>query len=118
MAGSGRVGKELTCDRGEWDEHARDEFKVAWYRSNVDRARPPARPRAERRTTRRLQRSGRARIRQPGAAATCGPLKVGGGRKYRPTAEDVGKLVYCQVSATNDGATVWETASAPPIVAS
>ena len=46
-----------------------------------------------------------------------GPLKVGEGSKYTPTAEDVGKLVYCQVSANNGGATVWKTASAPPIVA-
>ena len=42
---------------------------------------------------------------------------MGTGRKYVPTADDIGKLVYCQVSATNDGATVWETASAPEIVA-
>jgi hypothetical protein len=34
-----------------------------------------------------------------------------------PTADDVGKVVYCQVSATSDGATAWETATAPEIVA-
>ena len=45
-----------------------------------------------------------------------GPQNVGSGRKYTPTAEDVGKIVYCQVSATNDGATVWKTASASAIV--
>jgi hypothetical protein len=39
------------------------------------------------------------------------------GWKHAPTADDVGTLVYCQVSATNDGATVWRTATAPPTVA-
>ena len=46
-----------------------------------------------------------------------GPQQIGEGLKYTPTADDVGKLVYCRVTANNDGATAWKTASAPPIVA-
>jgi hypothetical protein len=37
---------------------------------------------------------------------------VGEGLMYRPTDEDEGKLVYCQVAATDDGATVWKSAVA------
>ena len=35
--------------------------------------------------------------------------------RYTPTADDVGKLVYCQVSATAGGATVWRSAVAQEI---
>jgi hypothetical protein len=45
-----------------------------------------------------------------------GARRVGGGKKYVATPDDVGKLVYCQVSVTNEhGATAWATAAARPI---
>jgi hypothetical protein len=116
VGGSGRVGKALTCGRGEWENTPHADYSVSWYRSNIigpDHVHYRA-------PSQNDLGSFNAPIdpefgTQP--LPYLGPFKVGEGRKYTPTADDVGKLVYCQVSANNGGATVWKTASAPPIVA-
>jgi hypothetical protein len=116
VVGKGRVGKPLVCLPGKWDVRRKASYDVAWYRANeigpdhphyhapsqddLGSITEPADPRFGTQDLPYL-----------------GPLKVGTAKRYRPTADDVGKLVYCQVSATGDGATAWETASAPDIVA-
>jgi hypothetical protein len=116
VGGSGRVGKALTCGRGEWENTPGADYSVSWYRANVigaDHVHLHAPAQED------LGNFNAPADPQFGTLPLPyrGPLKVGEGRKYTPTGEDVGKLVYCQVSANNGGATVWETASAPPIVA-
>jgi hypothetical protein len=114
VGGSGRVGKELTCGRGEWVNARKARFDVAWYRSNQigpDHVHLHAPAQED------LGSFDAPADPQFGTLPLPfrGPLKVGEGLKYTPTADDVGKLVYCQVSATNDGATVWKSAVAPAI---
>jgi 3-keto-disaccharide hydrolase len=116
VGGSGRVGKDLTCGRGEWTNTPKADFSVSWYRSNIigpdhPRFRAPSQSDLGDLTAPPDPRFGTLTL------PFVGPLKVGEGKKYTPTADDVGKLVYCQVSANNDGATTWKTASAPSIVA-
>jgi hypothetical protein len=115
VGGSGRVGKDLTCGRGEWTNTPKADFSVAWYRSNIigpdhPRFRAPSQSDLGNLTVPADPRFGT----QP--LPFVGSLKIGEGKKYTPTADDVGKLVYCQISANNDGATTWKTASGPPIV--
>jgi Domain of Unknown Function (DUF1080) len=114
VGGSSKVGKKLTCRRGFWRNARKDDMSVSWFRSNVigpnhPRFRAPSQEDLGNVTAPADPRYGS----QP--LPFVGPLKVGEGRKYRPTAEDVGKLVYCQESADNDGATVWATGTARPI---
>jgi hypothetical protein len=114
VGGSGRVGQELTCGRGEWTHARRARFDVAWYRSNQigpDHVHLHAPAQED------LGSFDAPADPQFGALPLPfrGPLKVGEGLKYTPTADDVGKLVYCQVSATDNGATVWKAAVAPAI---
>jgi hypothetical protein len=113
VEGSGRVGRELTCDRGRW-KRGEPQFSFAWYRANVI---GPDHPRLHAPSQEDLGNFNAPADPAFGSLPLPykGPLKVGEGRRYTPTAEDVGKLIYCQVTADNDGATVWETASAPPI---
>ena len=115
VGGSGRVGTGLNCGRGEWENTPKADYDVAWYRSNVI---GPEHPRYHAPSQNDLGSFSAPADPVFGSQPLpyLGPLKVGDGKKYTPTAEDVGKLVYCQVSANNDGATVWETASAPAIV--
>jgi Domain of Unknown Function (DUF1080) len=113
--GSGRVGRNLTCTRGLWWNGWRSDFQIDWYRSNIvpssdPRFRAPSQNDLGNFTAPPDPRFGTLGL------PFQGPLKVGEGTRYTPTADDVGKLVYCQVSADNRGATVWETASARPIV--
>jgi 3-keto-disaccharide hydrolase len=112
--GSGRVGQKLSCEGGKWKNAGKKDLSYSWYRSNVIGADHP-----------RLRAPAQEDLGNFDAPAEPafgslplpyrGPLKVGEGKRYTPTAEDVGRLVYCQVSADNRGATVWETASAPTI---
>jgi len=116
VGGSGRVGKDLTCGRGEWQNTPKADFNVAWFRSNII---GPDHPRYV--APRESDLGSRTEPADPKFGSLplpfVGPQQVGTGVKYTPTADDVGKLVYCRVTATNDGATTWKTASAPPIVA-
>jgi hypothetical protein len=114
VGGSGRVGKHLTCGRGEWENTRKADYRVAWYRANRigpehPRHRAPSQNDLGSTSTPAEPEFGNQDL------PYLGPLQVGTGKRYTPTAEDVGKLVYCQVSATNAGATVWATASAPEI---
>jgi hypothetical protein len=116
LGGSGRVGKELTCGRGEWENTRATEFGVAWFRSNPigpDHPRVHAPSQEDLGSFDAPAEEGFGPLPLPYR----GPLKVGTGMKYAPTAADAGKLVYCQVSATKDGATVWKTSPTLPIVA-
>jgi Domain of Unknown Function (DUF1080) len=115
VGGSGRVGTELTCGRGEWENIRKAEFRVSWHRSNII---GPDHPRYRAPSQNDLGSFSAPPDPRYGTQPLpyLGPLKVGEGKKYTPTTDDVGKLVYCQVSATNEsGATAWETASAPTI---
>ena len=116
VGGSGRVGKDLTCGRGEWQNTPGANFHVDWYRSNQI---GPDHPRYHAPSQEDLGSFNAPADPQFGSLPLPfrGPLKVGEGKKYTPTSDDVGRLVYCQVSATNGGATVWRQAAAPLIVA-
>ena len=107
------MGKDLTCGRGEW-QNARN-YDVAWFRSNSI---GPDHPRYHAPSQNDLGSFSAPAEPEFGSQPLpyMGPLKIGDGKTYTPTADDVGKLVYCQVSATNDGATVWKSAPAPAIV--
>ena len=99
----------MTCDGGKWSRGA--DLDYAWFRSNrigPDHVRYHAPAQED------LGSFDAPADPQYGSLALPfrGPLKVGEGRKYRRTADDAGKLVYCQVSATDDGATVWKSAVA------
>ncbi len=102
-------GRTLTCDAGKWSRGA--DLDYAWFRSNPigrDHVRYHAPAQED------LGSFDAPADPRYGSLALPfrGPLKVGEGRKYRPTADDAGKLVYCQVSATDHGATVWKSAVA------
>jgi hypothetical protein len=114
VRGSAWVGRRLSCDRGRWDNAGKRDLSISWYRSNIigsdhPRLRAPAQEDLGMFDAPADPRFGT----QP--LPYRGPLKVGEGKSYKPTADDVGKMIYCQVSADNDGATVWRTASAPTI---
>ncbi|HXV35156.1 MAG TPA: DUF1080 domain-containing protein [Gaiellaceae bacterium] len=114
IAGLQQVGKKLTCTRGVWDAPGA-QFSFDWYRSN--------------------DTSEHARFRAPsqndlGIVTTppdpgglygtadlswLGSFHVGSGRHYVPTADDVGKIVHCQVSATKNHATVFANGVADEI---
>ena len=114
VGGSGRVGQDLTCGRGEWVNTPKADYSVTWFRSNQI---GPGHVHYNAPAQEDLGSFNAPADPQFGSLPLPyrGPLKVGEGIKYTPTADDVGKLVYCQVSATNDGATVWESAPAPAI---
>lgn len=115
VLGTGRVGQQLTCTRGKWDAAGKPSFDVTWHRANRI---GPDHPRYHAPSQEDLGSVDAPADPRYGTQDLPyrGPLQVGSGKHYRPTAEDVGKLVYCQVAATDDGASVWETASAPEIV--
>ena len=112
--GSGKVGFPLNCGRGEWDTAGRADYSVSWFRSNQI---GPEHVRYIAPAQEDLGSFNAPADPQFGSLPLPyrGPLKVGEGRSYTPTAEDVGKLVYCQVSATTGGATVFKQAVAKPI---
>jgi Domain of Unknown Function (DUF1080) len=114
VEGDGRVGKALTCGRGEWENTPKANYQIAWYRANRI---GPEHPRYRAPSQNDLGSISTPAEPEFGSQALpyLGPLRVGAGKRYTPTAEDVGKLIYCQVSATNAGATVWATGSAPEI---
>jgi hypothetical protein len=115
VGGSGRVGKALTCDRGEWENTPHADYSVSWYRSNIV---GPSHAHFRAPSQNDLGSFSAPADPEFGTQSLpyLGPFKVGEGLKYTPTADDVGKMIYCQVSANSGGATVWKTASAPAIV--
>jgi Domain of Unknown Function (DUF1080) len=95
VRGSGDVGRQLTCTNGEWANMRRDDFQVAWFRSNASPSVPPG---------------------TSPTAAQLGTVQVSATRHYTPTAEDVGKVDWCRVTATNgEGGTAWATRQAPAV---
>jgi len=114
VGGSSKVGKPLNCARGEWDNGGEVDF--AWYRAN---AIGPDHPHYHAPSQNDLGSFTAPAEPEFGSQPLpfLGAERIGAGRQYRPTAADVGKVVYCQVSVTRDGATVWETATARPIIA-
>ena len=116
VGGPGRVGLPLTCGRGEWENTPGADFWVTWYRSNPvgpehPRFRAPSQLDLGNFTTPAEPEFGTQNL------TWLDSLVVGQGRQYRPTADDVGKVIHCAVSANNGGATVWKTARAPAIIA-
>jgi hypothetical protein len=116
VEGDGRVGKALTCGRGEWETSQPAEYWVTWYRSNRigaehPRFRAPSQFDLGDFTTPAEEEFGTQDLRWTDS------LIVGNGKKYTPTADDVGKVIHCSVSADVGGATVWATGSAPEITA-
>jgi hypothetical protein len=115
VVGSGFQGNALTCDRGAWNSAPGSETWVTWYRGNRvpatnPRFRAPSQTDYWNTTTPAEPDYGTA------------PLPwldwqiVGNADTYTPTADDVGKAIYCQVSVDNAGATVFKTANAPEIL--
>jgi len=114
VGGSGKVGNPLTCDRGDWQREGQLDYAYSWFRSNPigpDHVRYHAPAQED------LGNFSAPADPQFGSLPLPyrGPLKVGEGRSYTVTGDDVGKLVYCQVSATEDGATAWKIAPAREI---
>jgi Domain of Unknown Function (DUF1080) len=114
VGGSGKVGQSLSCDRGEWHRGGQLDYDYAWFRSNQI---GPEHVHYHAPAQEDLGSFNAPADPQFGSLPLPfrGPLKVGEGRTYTVTADDVGKLVYCQVSATADGATVWKSAPARAI---
>jgi hypothetical protein len=114
VGGSGHVGNPLTCDRGDWVSGGKNDYSFAWFRSNQI---GPEHVRYHAPAQEDLGNFNAPADPQFGSLPLPfrGALKVGEGSKYTPTADDVGKLVYCQVSATRDGATVFKSAPARSI---
>ncbi len=117
VGGSGRVGRPLTCARGEWETSGPADFWVTWYRSNKigpehPRYRAPSQIDLGSFTTPNLPMYGTQDL------TWLDSLIVGHGRRYTPTSADIGKVIHCAVSVDVGGATVWETAQAPEITRS
>jgi hypothetical protein len=95
VGGSGHVGSQLTCTRGEWDNMAGGNFQYAWFRSNPSPSVPPG---------------------TSPTASQLGTVQVANTKHYTASADDVGKVVWCQVTATNaQGGTAWATRQAPTV---
>jgi 3-keto-disaccharide hydrolase len=114
VGGSGRVGRPLTCARGEWENTPGADYWLTWYRSNRI---GPEHPRY--RAPSQFDLGNYTTPAEPEFGTDPLPwtdsLIVGRGKRYTPTAADVGKVIHCQVSASSGGATVWTTAAAPEI---
>jgi hypothetical protein len=114
VVGGSRAGQRLTCLPGNWTAPRNVRIDIAWYRANRIGADHPHlhAPSQE-------DLGSRAEPAEPRYGTQdlpyVGPQRVASGRHYRTSAEDAGKLVYCQVSATAGGATTWKTASAREI---
>ena len=110
VAGNHRVGKRLTCTRGEWENSGRADVAFDWYRSNdvseIPRFRAPSQNDYGNFTTPPMPDLG------PFGSGTANltwldSAPIGSGRHYLLQPEDVGKVVHCQVSLTSDHATVF-----------
>ena len=116
VGGPGRVGRPLTCGRGEWENTPGADFWVTWYRSN-----PVGPDHPHYRAPSQLDLGNFSTPAEPQYGTQnltwLDSLIVGDGRQYTPTDADVGKVIHCAVSANKGGATVWETARAPEITA-
>jgi hypothetical protein len=115
VTGTGYQGLPLQCDHGEWNAAAGSTRWVTWYRANKigpdhPRYRAPSQLDYNNTTTPAEEQYGTQALTWLDAQI------VGTGDSYTPTAADIGKSVYCQVSVDNAGATVFKTALAPEIL--
>ena len=92
VTGDGYTGRPLTCAPGTWANVAAGQtYVIEWFRSNKAPNDAPQ---------------------EPDFATT----KVSTTATYRPTSADLGKVVWCRVTATNaEGGTAWATQAAPAI---
>jgi hypothetical protein len=92
VTGDGSTGRALSCTPGTWaNVDANAAYAVEWFRSN-----PPAN--------------------DAPTQAEMGTVKVASGAAYTPTSSDLGKVVWCRVTASNaEGGTAWATKAAPAI---
>ena len=92
VTGDGFTGRPLTCTPGTWaNVDAGQTYVIDWIRSN-----PP--------------------VNDAPTDEQMGNVKVATGATYTPTSADLGKVVWCRVTATNaEGATTWATKAAPAI---
>jgi hypothetical protein len=82
------AAKRLTCTPGQWRNGSG--FRFAWFRSNPSPSVPPG---------------------TSPTAAQLGTVQVSATSTYTPTADDVGKVDWCRVTASNaEGGTAWATA--------
>ena len=115
VTGSGYQGNALTCNHGTWNTPAGTRTSSSGTaRTRSCRPTRASAPRARRTTGTRPLPVDPTYGTQ--AQTSTDSLLVGEGDTYTPTAEDVGKVVHCAVSADNAGATVWKTAVAPEIL--
>ena len=92
VTGDGFTGRALSCTAGTWTNvDAGQAYVIDWIRSN-----PP--------------------VNDAPTDEQMGNVKVATGASYTPTSADLGKVVWCRVTATNAaGATAWATKAAPAI---
>jgi hypothetical protein len=114
VTGTGVTGQPLTCNPGTWDAAAGTTYFYRWYRANKilpsnPRFRAPSATDYWNQTTPADPKYGT----QP--QTWTDSLQVADTQTYTPTAEDIGKNVWCTVSADNAGATVFKYAVAPEI---
>jgi hypothetical protein len=116
VTGTGFRGHALTCDKGTWTAAPGTEYWTTWYQGNKVL---PTNPRYHAPSATDYNNFTTPAEPMWGTAAL--PWTdwqiVGTSDTYTPTAADVGKAIYCQVSANNGGATVFKTAGAPDILA-
>ena len=92
VTGDGYTGRALGCAPGTWaNVDAGQAYTIDWLRSNPAPNDAPTEPQL-------------------------GTVKVAAGASYTPTSADLGKVVWCRVTATNaEGGTAWATRAAPAI---
>jgi hypothetical protein len=92
VTGDGFTGRPLSCAAGTWaNVDASQSYVIDWIRSN-----PP--------------------VNDAPTDEQMGNVKVATGATYTPSGADLGKVVWCRVTATNAaGATAWATKAAPAI---
>jgi hypothetical protein len=92
VTGDGFTGRPLACAPGTWaNVDAAQTYVIDWIRSNSP-------------------------VNDAPTDAQQGSVKVATGATYAPTSADLGKVVWCRVTATNaEGATTWATKAAPAI---
>ncbi|MDA0183475.1 DUF1080 domain-containing protein [Solirubrobacter phytolaccae] len=115
VSGTGFQGQALRCNHGAWNAAAGSTRWVTWYAANKipenhPRFRAPNQLDYNNTTTPAETEHGTSALTWLDAQI------VGTGDTYTPTAAEVGKSVYCQVSVDNAGATVFKTALAPEII--
>ncbi|HEY8467442.1 MAG TPA: DUF1080 domain-containing protein [Solirubrobacterales bacterium] len=114
VTGNPTVGKQLTCHKGVWDL-PKASYTYSWFRANPIADHPRFRAPSQEDLGNRVTPPHPDGLYGTDNLTWLGPEHIKDGRKYVLTEEDVGKVVYCQVSATRNHATTWAYASAPQV---